>query len=79
MIGMTREEWEKAVALRKTKRNLAARQRRLAFKLRLNMSKFRSNPVLQTELRRVAALCLKLGERLDPGLAREVVADVMAS
>lgn len=76
---MTRSEWEEAARLRKTKRNLAGRQRRLLTRLRCARAKFRADAALQTELRRVAALCLRLGERLSPDLEREVLSRVMDS
>jgi len=75
----TREEWKKAVRLRKTRLNLAVRQRTLLRKLRSGRSKFRADAELQTELRRVAALCLKLGEHLFGDLAREAILEVMES
>ena len=73
------EDWKKAVAVRKMKRNLAVRQRKLLSKLRAGRARFRADKTLQVELRRVASRCMKLGERLNGELADEVVADVMTS
>jgi hypothetical protein len=82
----TAEEWKKHVAERQAarelsakKKRLLARQRRLRLKLKNNTTRFRRDDKLQTELRRVAALCLKLEVPLDGALEHEIIRDVMES
>lgn len=86
MTFFSKEEWEKHVAERKKarddvakKKRLMRRQKRLRSQLYRHMDRFRRDEKLQTELRRVAALCIKLGVPLDPGLEREILRSVMES
>ncbi len=74
---MTNEEWRALVALRKTKRNLAERQKRLVLKLRRSRKAFKADSGLQTELRRVANLCMKLEQPLHHLLGVVLVEEVM--
>lgn len=83
---MTSDEWDQHIAARKKarddlakKRRLMGRQKRLRTKLKNNLQRFRGNADLQLELRRVAALCIKLSVPLDPGLEREILKTVMES
>jgi hypothetical protein len=73
------EEWAKARKERRTKENLRKRQNKLLQEYRKGSFKFRQNPKLQLELRRVAALCTKLGEPLKSVLHDEIIRDVMES
>ena len=70
---------EAAIRLRKMKRNLFTRQRRLMQNYRARPDHSRRDPRIQLELRRVAALCFKLGEKLHSFLEREVLAGIMES
>jgi hypothetical protein len=83
---MNHDEWNKFIEERAKhrkdkaqKKRLMDRQKRLRSKLYGNRSLFRVNDKLQTELRRVAALCIKLDVRLDPLLEREIIQTVMDS
>ena len=72
-------DWAEVVALKKKKHRLRLRMKRLVRKLVIWPESFRKNHELQTELRRVAALCSKLEERLHYRLEREFVNGVMES
>jgi hypothetical protein len=73
------EEWKQAQKEKRTKQRLSHRQRWLMQKLRRNLSKFRSDPKIQLELRRVAALCTKMDVHLNSALNDEIVRRVMES
>jgi len=76
--GYTTEEWKKLQKVQKTKRNLAKRQVELV-RLMRRLGKNGETPKFKTELRRVAALCTKLGVHLNSQLERRLVESVMES
>jgi hypothetical protein len=71
--------WSEIVALKKSRLHLKRRMNRLVRKLQAKPETFRRDPDIQTELRRVANLCLKLQERLHYKLENEVIKGVMES
>jgi len=79
MLNLSIKEREKTQKIRVTKRNLKTRQQKLLALIRRNKTKFRQNAKAQVELRRVVALCTKLGERLNGMLEEELVRKVMES
>jgi hypothetical protein len=79
MLTMTREEWEKTQKVHKTKRNLRHRQQKLVALLYRNKQRFRRNPKAQVELRRIAALCVRLEERFNIVLQEEFIGGIMDS
>lgn len=78
-MPFNREEWEKAQKEKRTVKRTYARHQKLLRELRRGTTKFRSNPKLQLELRRVVALCTKLGIHINSALQDEIIRDVMES
>ncbi len=69
---MDMNEWREEQALRKAKTRLRARQRALVHKLTSKPETFRRDEKIQTELRRVAKLCLTLDVPLFVRLEEEI-------
>jgi hypothetical protein len=78
-FGVNLTEWREMVAKKAAKKRLKARMKRLVHKLQSRPETFRRDPDIQTELRRVASLCVKLEERLHYRLEAEVFRGVMES